>query len=228
LLQQNTEGVLFFKNLNNFKMVAIQSYSKYNNLIKVEKYLGVKLQPDRSLFDNKKISLIAPSPHLIEDLRRAKVLKFATEKERSERLVSPILGELAVLNENQLTIYSGHDLDIDKSLGLVGECDFLLTLGENTIQVLRPPIFTIVEAKKQDLDWGTAQCAAQMVGSSIFNAQNGINFPYIYGATTDGTTWKFLKLKGKDLTIDADFYTVQNLDKLLGVLQFILDDCKQF
>ena len=209
-------------------MVAIQSYSKYNNLVKVEKYLGVKLQPDRSLFDSSKASSIQPSTHLIEDLRRAKILKFASEKERSERLVSPILSELAMLNENEITIYSGHELEVDKSLGLVGECDFLLTLGENTIQVLRPPIFTVVEAKKQDLDWGTAQCAAQMVGSTRFNATHDINFPYIYGATTDGTTWKFLKLKNKDLIVDSDFYTIQNLDKLLGVLQFILNDCKKF
>lgn len=209
-------------------MVAIQSYSKYNNLVKVEKYLGVILQPDRSLFDAQKLQLIQPSAHLIEDLRRAKVLKFASEKERSERLVSPILGELAMLNENEITIYSGHDLDVDKELGLVGECDFLLTLGENTIQVVRPPIFSVVEAKKQDLDWGTAQCAAQLVGSTLFNASYGIEFPYIYGATTDGTTWKFLRLKNKELIIDSDFYTIQNLDKLLGVLQFILNDCKKF
>ncbi len=209
-------------------MVAIQSYSKYNNLVKVEKYLGVKLQPDRSLFDPAKTPSIQPSTHLIEDLRRAKILKFASEKERSERLVSPILSELAMLNEYEITIYSGHELEVDKSLGLVGECDFLLTLGENTIQVLRPPVFTVVEAKKQDLDWGTAQCAAQMVGSTRFNATHGINFPYIYGATTDGTTWKFLKLKDKDLIVDSDFYTIQNLDKLLGVLQFILNDCKKF
>ncbi|MDZ7880219.1 MAG: hypothetical protein U5L45_21260 [Saprospiraceae bacterium] len=209
-------------------MVAIQSYSKYNNLVKVEKYLDVKLQPDRNLFDAAKLTLIQPSEHLIEDLRRAKVLKFASEKERSERLVSPILSELAIRNENQITIYSGHNLDVDKLLGLSGECDFLLTLGENTIQVVRPPVFTVVEAKKQDLDWGTAQCAAQMVGSMRFNAHYGIEYPYIYGATTDGTTWKFLKLKGKELSIDSDFYTIQNLDKLLGVLQFILSDCNKF
>ena len=209
-------------------MVTIQSYSKYNNLVKVEAYLGVKLQPDRSLFDSTKVELIQPTAHLIEDLRRAKVLKFASEKERSERLVSPILSELAMRNENQITIYSGHNLEVDKALGLTGECDFLLTMGENTIQVVRPPVFTVVEAKKQDLDWGTAQCAAQMVGSTRFNANYGVEFPYIYGATTDGTTWKFLKLKGKDLMVDSDFYTIQNLDRLLGVLQFILTDCKNF
>jgi hypothetical protein len=208
--------------------MSIGSYSKYNTLTKVEKYLGVVLQAEKNLFSSNEIRKIAPSIYLVEDLRRAKLMRFASEKERSERLVSPILTEFAITNEGKITVYSGHDLDIDKELGLVGECDFLLSLGENTIQVVRPPIFTIVEAKKQDLDWGTAQCAAQMVGSTKFNAMNGIHFPYIYGAATDGTTWKFLKLQDNLLTVDSDFFTIQNLDTLLGILQYILDDCSKF
>jgi hypothetical protein len=203
------------------------AYSQYNNLKKVEKGLNLKLV-SQTFFEHIQIRPIDPSTWLIESLRRAHKLKFESEKERSERIVSPILSELANINDGQVTIYSGHDLDIDKEKGLMGECDYLMSLGDKIIDIVQTPIFTIVEAKRQDMTWGTAQCAAQMVGAKKYNEADGVTLPYLYGATTDGIKWRFLKLVEGNLFIDTNYYTIDHLDKLLGVLQFILDDFKQF
>jgi restriction endonuclease S subunit len=203
------------------------AYSQYHSLKKVEKALNLKLM-SQVFFEYESIEPIEPSIWLIESLRRAHKLKFESEKERSERIVSPILSELANINDGKLTIYSGHNLDIDKEKGLMGECDYLMSLGDKVIDVVQSPLFTIVEAKRQDMTWGTAQCAAQMVGAKQYNEADGVQLPYIYGATTDGIKWRFLKLVNNDLFIDTNYYTIDNLPKLLGVLQFILDDCRKF
>jgi hypothetical protein len=203
------------------------AYSNYNNLQKIESQL--KLTIRRGFFlENDAIKRIEPSVWLIESLRRAQLMGYDSEKERSERLISPLLAELVALNENELTIYSGHELNVDKSVGLNGECDFLIALGQKVIQLVQTPLFSVVEAKRQDLTWGTAQCAAQMVGSMRFNASRNVHLPYIYGATTDGVKWSFLKLEKDVLTIDQTPVLFQDVPKLLGILQFLLNDAKSW
>jgi hypothetical protein len=203
------------------------AYSNFNNLKKVKTLLGLEIIDDY-FFSVNDIQSIEPSVWLLESIKRAKRQGYDSEKERSERIVWPILSELSNLNDLGLTIYSGHELNVDKALGLNGECDFLLTLGRKVIQMVQSPIFSVVEAKRQDLAWGTAQCAAQMVGISKFNESEGNKLPYLYGATTDGVKWNFLKLENKVLTVDKTDVLFGDIPKLLGILQFLLDDCKSF
>ena len=203
------------------------AYSNYNNLKKVETQLGLKIKGEY-FFKTEDIKPIEPSFWLIESLKRAKNQGYDSEKERSERIVWPILSELSALNDLEITIYSGHELNVDKSLGLNGECDFLLALGKKVIQMIQSPLFSVVEAKRQDLAWGTAQCAAQMVGVMKYNDLEGHKLPYLYGATTDGVKWNFLKLENNTLYIDQTDVVFQDIPKLLGILQFLLDDCKKF
>jgi hypothetical protein len=203
------------------------AYSNFNNLKKVKTLLGLEIIDDY-FFSVNDIQSIEPSVWLLESIKRAKRQGYDSEKERSERIVWPILSELSNLNDLGLTIYSGHELNVDKALGLNGECDFLLTLGRKVIQMVQSPIFSVVEAKRQDLAWGTAQCAAQMVGISKFNESEGNKLPYLYGATTDGVKWNFLKLENKVLTVDKTDVLFGDIPKLLGILQFLLDDCKKF
>ena len=114
------------------------SYSKYTDLKTVTEAFGLSLKRD-SLFP-KTIAKIEPSGWLIESIRLAYKAGFDSEKERSERLVSPVLTALLAQNDEQLTIYSGHQLNVDKSRGLVGECDYLLSLGKKVIEVIQSPI----------------------------------------------------------------------------------------
>ena len=204
----------------------VTSYSKYTDLKKVTQAFGLQLKR-ASLFADM-IHEIEPSAWLIECIRLAYKAGFDSEKERSERLVSPVLTSLLSINDNELTIYSGHQLNVDKSRGLTGECDYLLSLGKKVIEVVQTPIFTVVEAKRQDMVWGTAQCAAQLVGANLYNISDNVNLPYLYGATTDGIEWRFLKLENNVLTIAEEISSVEKLPKLLGQLQFLIDDCKKF
>jgi hypothetical protein len=149
-------------------------------------------------------------------------LKGSSEKARSEFVVVPILGEIARRNPGKIGIYSGKILDIDRDRGLNGECDFILTKGEMK-RILNAPIFSLVEAKKQDIDLGLGQCAAQMVGARLFNEQEGVAIETIFGCVTTGEIWQFLKLSQQTLTIDNQLYYLNQLDEILGILQFILE-----
>jgi hypothetical protein len=168
------------------------------------------------------LKLIEPSSWLNETLTKGRNAGFRSEKSRSERLVSPILLELSERNKNKFTIYSGEILDADNTKGLNGECDFILS-HSGIIEFVTAPIFCITEAKKQDLEKGIIQCAAQLIGANVFNSNEDKPVKTIYGCSTTGVEWVFLKLSDGVITLDRSRFYITELPKLLGVLQRIID-----
>ena len=57
-----------------------------------------------------------------------------------------------------------------------------------------------------------------MVAAQRFNAEAGNDIPRVYGATTSGMNWLFLKLEGQQLSIDMTAYSIDRCDRLLGIL----------
>lgn len=198
----------------------------YSNFTKDElkKKFGVKIK-DANLFNSKQIKFIEPSSWLIETLTRLQNIGFATEKERSERLVTPVLAELHQLNEGSFKIYSGQIMNADDNAGLNGECDFLLAYGDVS-DILETPIFTITEAKKQDIGLGIIQCSAQLIGAKIFNEKENYDSPLLFGCSTTGVDWRFIHYENNTIFWDKITYTLRNLPELLGVLQYIIDETK--
>ena len=140
----------------------------YSNFNKVSNALNqFKLEHQRSSFFPA-LAPIEPTSWLKETLETALKTNLISEKERSEKLVNPILLELTRRNDYQLTVYSGRELNVDPAMGLNGECDFLISWS-TLYEDVEAPLFTVVEAKKNDLEYGTAQCIAQMVGAKLFN-----------------------------------------------------------
>ena len=62
-----------------------------------------------------------------------------------------------------------------------------------------------------------------MHAAQRFNAENGNDIPCVYGATTSGTEWLFLKLEGQRLQIDTEFYSIHECDKILGILASMVE-----
>ena len=168
------------------------------------------------------VTPITPSAWLTETLAIANELGFGNEKSRSERLISPVLTELARRNGHAFTIISGGYLDADPTVGLNGECDFVLSYVR-LHSFIKAPVFCIAEAKKQDLDQGTVQCAAQLVGAARFNEREHQAIPTLYGCATTGTEWQFLTFSDNVCTLDETLYYTLNLPQLLGTLQRIVD-----
>lgn len=158
---------------------------------------------------------------LQEALDSGMVLALGSEKARSEFIVAPVLLTSRKQSHDWFTIYSGQRLDVDPASGLVGECDFILT-ATPPLPLLQSPIVTIVEAKKNDIEMGLGQCAAQMMGARLFNQREGSAINTIFGCVTTGETWQFLKLHDDTLLIDTHRYYINHVATILGVLRAVV------
>ena len=193
------------------------------NFKKLKEQFGI--QPRLSpLFPQ--VQPIAPSAWLTQTLAISSATTLTTEKERSERIISPILLELREHNARQFSVLSGLVFDVDAEQGLNGECDFILSRHPFDFEI-QAPVFTVVEAKKGDIESGLPQCIAQMIAAEIFNFKDGMVLSAIYGAVTTGDVWRFLKLSGgaidRDLQIDSETHYLDNLPVVLGILQCIVE-----
>ena len=140
-----------------------------------------------------------------------------TEKARSELIVADVLFELWEQFNMRISLFSGIDFNVDAERGLTGMCDFLVSLSPMQ-SFLEAPVIVLVEAKKDDPAPGLGQCVAEMLAAQRFNAEKGNNIPRVYGVTTTGTEWKFLKLEENRLQIDMSIYSIAQCDKILGIL----------
>lgn len=165
---------------------------------------------------------VAVSEGLQKSLTTGKRLAISSgnEKARSEFLIAPIMIELEQTFDQKIAIYSGKNLDADRGNGLFGECDFVISKGEQVFMI-QSPILAIVEAKKADIELGLGQCVAQMIGAKLMNERQDLNHP-IYGCVTTGEDWQFLKLEENILYIDSDRYYINEVDKILGCLHAII------
>ncbi len=165
------------------------------------------------------IAPVEPSAHLTATLERQLpfALAMGTEKAKSELIIAPVLVELCLHFESRVSLFSGIDFNVDATNGLTGVCDFLVSLSPETFD-LEAPVIALVEAKNADVKLGVGQCAAEMVAAQRFNAEAGNDLRCIYGATTSGTEWLFLKLEGQTLSVDLGTYHISQCDKILGIL----------
>ena len=162
---------------------------------------------------------VEPSAELTKALAKKVPLAVAigTEKAKSEMIVADILVELREHFKHRISLFSGIDFNVDTENDLTGVCDFLVSLSPEQYY-LEAPVIILVEAKKDDLTTGLGQCVAEMVAAQRFNIEKGNDIPCVYGATTTGINWLFLKLEGKQLHIDMSAYMLERCDKILGIL----------
>ena len=195
-------------------------YNQFTTLKAVKKQFGLKIESKR-LFST--VEPVEPSDWLKQTISKssARRIAFFSEKSRSEAIVFPILLELNNRNDDVFNLYSGAFIDADKEKGLNGECDFVLGLGKQNIEV-ESPIFCIVEAKDNDIDLSVPQCIAQMYGALLYNKQDENAVSVIYGSVTTGDTWLFLRLENDTVYIDEGFYYLAKLEDILGVLQSVI------
>ena len=192
------------------------AYSNFT-LDKVVETFELDIVDSEDLFG--KVEPILLGDHLNTALERKVQLAEAinTEKARSELIVAEVLVELREQFNRRISLFSGIDFSVDAGDGLVGVCDFLVSLSP-VQYLLQAPIIALVEAKRDDFLSGLGQCTAEMLAAQRFNAKKGNDIPTVYGVSTTGLTWKFLKLTEKRLDIDVASYAIRECDKILGIL----------
>ncbi len=201
-------------------------YSKYKNLSEVVKKFSLNYHKENIFqqnIQNGAIQAIAISKERQNVLNEGLELALPTGSEiaRMSLIVTPILLELRHINQKKIAVHLSESLNVDSSNDLNGECDFIIT-ANNTTDFVKAPILTLVEGKKNGISEGLAQCIAQMIGAKTFNQQEKESIETIYGCVTTGTDWQFLKLEDKKLTVDNQIYHLNELEVLLGILQYIV------
>jgi hypothetical protein len=146
---------------------------------------------------------------------------LVSEKARSEFLVVPILLAVREAYAKPMAIFSGQRLDVEPSLGLIGECDFILALT-SPIPRLKSPLVTILVAKKGGIEAGLGQCIAQAVAARLFNERAGELERPMFGCVTSGDDWQFFRLSGSDVTLDTTRFYLDQVGTILAALRSIL------
>jgi hypothetical protein len=160
---------------------------------------------------------VAPSDRLRQNLEAELdwSIQVGTEIARREGIVHPIFME--VRQRANVAVFSGREFNVDANQGLNGYCDYIVSL--NPLQaIITVPVIIMVEAKKNDLDAGTGQCVAGMVGAWQFNQNRHFSLSWIYGVVTTGTLWRFMRLQQTNLEIDFTEYPIPPVDRVLGIL----------
>ncbi len=201
-----------------------KSYSKFT--FDDLKVLGLEVII-KELFAEETIVDVSPSAWLTETLNRSKNLSLATEKAKSEFLIAPILNELQENNPTVFSLYSGFNFTVDAAKGLQGFCDFLLAKLPLKV-VPDAPIIAVVEAKLNDvITAAVPQCVAEMYATRLWNERYKQPQQVIYGVITTGNNWLLLRFKeGMTIEVDVNTYSLTNLEKVLGVLQHIINQFK--
>lgn len=197
------------------------AYSEFT-LSKIKETFGdFTIDQESNLFHS--IEAVEVSNLLNEILKENIPLALAvhTEKARSEFIIAPILVELRKILDHKISLFSGIDFNVDPSIGLNGQCDFIISTSRDQL-VLTAPLILIVEAKNENIKGGLGQCIAEMIAAKLFNEREENQITTIYGVVTTGTAWRFLKLEDRIVSIDLPEYYIDNVGKILGIFHNIV------
>lgn len=164
-------------------------------------------------FSRKRLNL----PQYQENLDRLKELQerlnevlpyfdLATETSRREVLVSPIILDLVHYTKSEVRI----EYQIKVTEQLQGYFDYLIRNRNNLL---------VIEAKKEDLDYGMTQLFAELI--ALDNWQENQQENPLIGAVTTGKIWEFAQLDRSQKHLDQglDTYRVpDDLDPLMRIL----------
>ena len=192
-------------------------YSKFRKIQDVVRKFSLDMLLVR-LFQS--VEIVEPSSWLLETLSISERLPLTNEKSKAERVISPILTEVANSYTDRVSFFSGEQINICAEDDLAGECDFFFALQPPKLYI-DAPIISLAEAKDEDMDWGIAQCAAQMYGAKLFNERENKPIPFIYGCATDGIEWQFMKFENNIYYVDTKIYT--DLKEILGVWHYVIN-----
>jgi hypothetical protein len=140
-----------------------------------------------------------------------------------ENLIYPVLKEVWKKYKTKLTIWSHQSFNYDEKLS--GFPEYIIAKRSPLGQIVfDKPYFILVEAKQDNFETGWAQCLAEMIAARGLNQENNVT---IFGIVSNGNTWQFGKLERDVFTLNTTFYTIQELDKLFAIVNFVFQECEK-
>ena len=194
--------------------------SEFKNNAELLEYFG--LQVIKAPFiDFKTMPELALCPFLEADFAFVLANRGDTDMEAyaCEFLISPLLKEAWKRNP-KAKLYS-HPRIIYEDMILVP--DYVVAPKNKTGEdVFGKPLLITVEAKHDDYDLGWSDVYKQLIVAQLMNKNNEIP---IYAIVSIGTGWQIGKLDGKIIYRHPTPLGLDNINKLLGILDFVFADC---
>ena len=131
---------------------------------------------------------------------------LSSEQARREILISPLIFDLVHYTKSEIFI----EYSIKVSEQLQGNFDYLL---ENVNSLL------VIEAKKEDLDYGMSQLIAELI--ALEQWQENKQQTHLVGAVTTGKIWEFARLNREQKQIEQglESYRVpEDIEPLMRIL----------
>jgi hypothetical protein len=187
----------------------------------VMEHLGLAFETGARLPD---IDPIVPTAEFRDQLNAGVILAHGSdnEKARSEFIVAPVLLELYRLNQKRHMIFSGFDLNVDSAAGLEGPCEFLVTRSPR-MSILTAPIVVVASVRNDETLDKMGRCIAAMRAAWLFNEAKGSPVSQVFGVSTTGSNWRFLRLQDTYLTVYSGLYTIPDIGRILGILQYMVE-----
>jgi hypothetical protein len=139
-----------------------------------------------------------------------------------QNLIYPVLKEVWKAYRSKFLLWTQKFFNYDASLS--GFPEYVLArrspLGK---VVFDKPYFILVEAKQDNFDAGWGQCLAEMVAAQRLDDELNIT---VYGIVSNGEIWQFGKLEDRMFTRNKTFYTIQALDQLFAVVNYLFQQCE--
>jgi hypothetical protein len=161
----------------------------------------------------------------LENLSFALDTKAVDESETffSESLIFPFLQQ-AWKRHRRLKLWSHKSLALDGEL--IGEPDYLVSAQMEGVidRLINKPLLAVAEAKKEDFTKGWAQCLAEMIACQKINQNAEI---VVYGIVSTGMVWEFGKLTGNVFVKHPLAYSINEPERVLGLLDFIFAECEK-
>ena len=161
-----------------------------------------------------------PTEWLRQSVRMGMTIGISNERARAERLVTPVLLELCDRNDHAFSIHSTAVTDATQEAN--GGSSF--TCSFNRIQdFIAPPIFLVVDTCYRETSDELLPLIQQLISARRLNEQEQKPIRTLYGCSTTGVEWRFLKYEGTEFILDENRYYLAQLPALLGALQAIID-----
>ncbi|MDJ1182036.1 hypothetical protein [Roseofilum casamattae] len=134
-------------------------------------------------------------------------VSLSTETARREILISPLLLDLVYYTKSELKI----EYPIQVTRQLQGTLDYLLESQDSLL---------VVEAKKEDLDYGLTQLVAELI--ALDRWENSSNRTHLIGAITTGKIWEFATLDRTTKRIQQGLNSYRVPEDLETVLRILI------
>ena len=167
----------------------------------------------------------SPSALFIEDLNFTLSMQTSVESEMfyREGFIFPFMQQVWKRHP-ELKVWINRKLAYKEEL--TGEPDYFISALPKgpTRDPVGKPLLAVAEAKQEDFIAGWGQFLAEMIACQKINADEHIT---IYGIVSAGEFWQFGKLEKETFTRNITAYTVHDPAKLLGVLDYLFDQCEK-